>query len=94
VRAGAARRFARSDRVVVALDCYAPPGAPAPDLDARLLARDGRELAVLPLPALENGRLRFELPLSSLGIGVYIVRVHAKQGDASADQLLAFAVVR
>ena len=91
---GASRRFARSDRVVVVVDCYAPPGSAAPALDAHLLARDGRDLATLPLPAADNGRLRFELPLSSLGQGTYLVRLRATQGSYSTEQLVAFSIVR
>ena len=91
---GATRRFARTDRVVISFDCYAPPGAGVPALDARLLARDGRELATLPLSSFENGRARLELPLSSLGLGVYLVRVRATLADASAQQLVAFGIVR
>jgi hypothetical protein len=90
----ASRRFARSDRAIVVVDCYSAAGAGPLELDARLLTRDGRQLAVLPLPALDNGRLRFELPLGSLGLGTYVVKVHAKQADANAEQLLAFSIVR
>jgi VWFA-related protein len=91
---GATRRFARSDRVVVSLDCYAPAGAGAPSLDAELLARDGRVLAPLAVPALNAGRIRFELPLTSLGQGTYLVRVRAHLGEAAAEQILGFSIVR
>jgi VWFA-related protein len=90
---GATRRFARSDRVVVVLDCYVPPGSAPPALEAHLLARDGRELAPLGVPALEAGRIRFELPLTSLGQGTYLVRVRARIGVYSTEQLFAFTIV-
>lgn len=87
----AARRFGRSDRVVVALEWYGANGA-APALDAHLLTKDGRQLAELPLPNPTADSLRFELPIGSLGQGTYILRIRAKVGEATAEQLVAFTV--
>jgi VWFA-related protein len=88
----ATRKFTRSDRVLVALDCFGAAGAAAPDVDAHLLGRDGAELAPLPLPAPEGNTIRFELPLTSLGQGTYVLRLRARQGSATAEQLMAFTI--
>jgi VWFA-related protein len=90
---GATRRFARSDRVVVALECYAPLGG-SPEVTAHLLAKDGRELAPLALPPPAGVSVRFELPIGSLGQGTYILRVRARLGVNSVEQHVAFSVVR
>lgn len=90
---GATRRFARSDRVVVALECYAPAGT-QPDVQAHLVMKDGRELAPLPLPSPEHGSIRFELPVGSLGQGTYILRIRARVGPLVSEQHVAFAVAR
>lgn len=102
-RPSAVRRFARTDRVVVALDCYAPmprTGASGPsdsrtdrpEVEAHLLSKDGRELAPLPLPAGDGANVRFELPLSSLGQGTYLVRVRVRSRGSAAEQHLAFTI--
>jgi hypothetical protein len=59
-----------------------------------VLTREGRELTALPLPALENGYARFELPVGSLGQGTYILRVRAANGAEKAEQLTAIRVAR
>jgi VWFA-related protein len=88
----AMRRFARSDRVLVAVDCFGSPGAPPPELQAHLLGRDGAELAALPLPAPEGNTVRFELPLTSLGQGTYVLRFRASQGGTGVEQMVAFSI--
>jgi hypothetical protein len=59
-----------------------------------VLTREGRELTALPVPALENGYARFELPVGSLGQGTYILRVRAAHGTEQAEQLTAVRVAR
>jgi hypothetical protein len=88
---GATRRFARTDRVLVALACVAPAGA-TPQLQAHLLSKDGRELAPLPLPDMAGSAIRFELPVGSLGKGTYILRIRARAGNAGAEQHVAFSI--
>ena len=90
---GAERQFARSDRVVVAMDWYGREGG-TPEFQAHLLATDGRELAPLPLPPAGAGTLRFELPIGSLGHGTYLLRIRARLGDAAAEQHVAFGIAR
>jgi VWFA-related protein len=84
-------QFRRTDRVLVAVDCYTRGNEP-PTVEARVLSRDGRELTVLPLPPLEDGRLRFELPVGSFGQGTYLLRLRARIGAGSAEQLTGFRV--
>jgi VWFA-related protein len=87
----ASRRFSRTDRVLVAVDTYVTPGTPV-TLESHVLARDGRELAPLPLPAPEGITTRFELPLSSLGQGTYLLRIRAKTAAGFNEQVVAFRV--
>ena len=90
----AVRQFRRSDRVLVAVECYTSKPDAAPVLQAHILTREGRELTELPVPALENGAVRFELPVGSLGQGTYILRVRATQGTEQAEDMTAIVVAR
>lgn len=91
---GASRRFARTDRVIVALDCYTQAGGGQAAIEAHLLTRDGRELAPLPLPQATGTAIRFELPMTSLGQGTYILRIRARVGAEMAEQLVVFSLTR
>jgi hypothetical protein len=84
-------QFRRSDRVLVAVDCYTR-GDETPMVEAQVLSRDGRELTALPLPLLEGGRLRFELPAGSFGQGTYLLRVRARIQGGTTEQLTGFRV--
>jgi VWFA-related protein len=88
----ASRAFHRTDRVLVEAMCYAAGSEPV-DLSVALLEKGGRELAPLGVPALVNGRARFELPLTSLAPGTYILRVRAAAGDNHAERLTAFRLL-
>jgi hypothetical protein len=88
------RQFSRLDRVVVIVDCYGAKAADPIEFTAHVQTREGQELATLPTPAPENGRVRFEMPVGSLGQGTYILRLQAKVGAEETQQLLAFRVVR
>jgi VWFA-related protein len=90
----AVRQFSHSDRVLVSVECYTSRPGETPELSAHVLTREGRELTALPLPALENGYARFELPVGSLGQGTYILRVRAASGAEKAEQLTAIRVAR
>jgi hypothetical protein len=83
--------FRRTERALVVLECYAAAGATP---EAHILSRDGKELTPLPLPAAQDGRLKFELPVSSLGQGTYLLRVRLKAGDQTAEQVNAFQIVQ
>jgi VWFA-related protein len=90
----AVRQFRRSDRVLVAVDCYTLRPGDAPLVQAHVLTREGRELAELPVPALERGSTLFELPVGSLGQGTYILRVRATLGTEQAEDMTAIVVAR
>jgi hypothetical protein len=91
---GASRQYSRTDRVLVDIQCRPPkPGDPI-EFSAHVQTREGQELATLPTPPIENGRMRFELPVGSLGQGTYILRLQAKVGADQVQQLVAFHVGR
>ena len=54
----------------------------------------GSGITALPVPALDNGAVRFELPVGSLGQGTYILRVRATQGTEQAEDMTAIVVAR
>jgi hypothetical protein len=90
----ALRQFRRSDRVLVAIDCYASAPDAAPSVQAHILTRDGKELAELPVPALQNGSVLFELPVGSLGQGTYILRIRATLGADQTEDMTAIVIAR
>jgi hypothetical protein len=90
----AARQFSRSDRVLIDVECYTSKPGALPRLEAHIQTREGRELAKLPMPALEQGRARFELPVGSLGQGTYILRLRATLDSDQVEQLTAIVVAR
>ncbi len=90
----AVRQFRRSDRVLVALECYTSRPGDAPQVEAHVLTRDGKELTELPVPAPEAGTVRFELPVGSLGQGTYILRIRATLGTEQVEDLTAIVVAR
>ena len=90
----AARQFRRSDRVLVAVDCYTLRPGDVPVVQAHVLTRDGRELTELPVPALREGAVLFELPVGSLGQGTYILRVRATLGTEQVEDMTAIVVAR
>ena len=87
------RQFGRTERVLVDVECYAGGTGDTPKLEVHVTTRDGHELTALPVPDLVNGRARFELPVSSLGQGMYLLRIRAKLGSAETELLTAFRVV-
>jgi VWFA-related protein len=90
----AVRQFRRTDRVLVALDCYTPTPGDLPLIQAHVLTREGKELTELPVPALKDGAVLFELPVGSLGQGTYILRIRATLGTEQVDDMTAIVVAR
>ena len=87
----ASRRFRKTDRVVVDVECYAPADNAA--VTAQLLNGRGDPLADLAPAASANGHTRFTLPLTSVALGTYVIRLHARAGEHVAYQRVAFRVV-
>jgi hypothetical protein len=88
------RQFRRTDRVLVALDCYTPTPGDLPLIQAHVLTREGKELTELPVPALKDGTVLLELPVGSLGQGTYILRIRATLGTEQVDDMTAIVVAR
>lgn len=86
----ASRRLRKSDRLLVELEAYS---AGTHELVAELLNQRGEPLVTLPVPAPEGSRSRFELPLQSLAPAVYVLRVRATNGEASAEQHVPFRII-
>lgn len=84
--------FRRTDRVLIDTSASAQSGAPV-TFEVHILSREGKELTDLPVPAPEAGRLRFELPVRSLGQGTYLLRVRARAGGSATQWLTAFRVI-
>ena len=87
------RTFRQTDRVFVDLECYSSPGAGPVAVAAELLSADGKDLVSLPVPELNGGKRRFELPIRGLGKGTYLFRVRAKLGDEQVEHVTAFRVI-
>jgi VWFA-related protein len=86
----ASRAFRVTDRVLVEAEVFSDGPV---DLTAELLNQDGKSLVTLPVPPAANGKTRIALPLASLARSTYVLRIHAKSGDAQARQLAPFQVV-
>ena len=80
--------------MLVAVDCYTQRPEDAPQLQAHVLTRDGKELTELPVPALERGTVTFEVPVGSLGQGTYILRLRATLGAEQVDDMTAIVIAR
>lgn len=90
----AVRQFSHSDRVLVAVECYTSRAGETPELSAHVLTREGRDLTALPVPAVEQGYARFELPVGSLGQGTYILSIRATLGSDMTEQMTAIRIAR
>jgi len=88
----ASRRFRPTDRVFLDVTAY-PAAGETPAVTVELLGSQGASLVTLPVPALDAGRARVELPVRSLAQGTYVVRVRATLGDQAVERLEAFRVV-
>jgi VWFA-related protein len=82
------RNFARSDRIVLRVESYAPGGA-VPVVTARLLNRAGDSMADLPIKS-SNGTSELELPLANYAAGDYLIELTAKTESGTAQEVVAF----
>jgi hypothetical protein len=87
----ATRRFRKTDRVIVDVECYA--GDQAATVTAQLLNGRGDRLTDLNPSQAPNGRARFTLPLASVALGTYVLRLQAHVGEHQVFQRSAFQVV-
>ena len=86
----ASRRFRKTDRVVVDVECYAPGAA---TLTAELLNSRGDRLTTLDVPPVAHGRTRVTLPLASVAPGTYVLRLQASAGEHHIAHRSAFRVI-
>lgn len=88
----ASRAFRTTDRVLVEAEVFSNGDGPV-ELTAELLNQDGKPLVTLPVKPTDTGKSRIVLPLSSLARSTYVLRIHAKSGEAEARQLAPFQIV-
>lgn len=86
--------FRASDLVLVRLAATGPESEAV--VTAELQSRQGQRLFDLPVVRLAGGvgGCHVELPLRSLALGQYVLRITARDGDRESTQTSAFAVVR
>jgi len=89
----ASTRFGATDRVLVEIE-YQAFGGQTPEIKIDLLNAKGDLLRRLPASPPADGRLRMPLPINSLAISTYVLRIEAVAGNQSAQQWVAFRVVR
>jgi VWFA-related protein len=89
----ASNRFRSSERVLMAIECYAPDAA-SPELNVDLLNAKGDPLRALDIPPLVNGRTRIVVPVASLAPSVYVLRVRVSDGERTVEQMAAFRVAQ
>jgi hypothetical protein len=89
----ASREFSRTERLLVRVPVYGPPG-PSSALKARLLNRNGQpmnDLTITP-PADSTGEPQVDVPLAALVPGEYLIEVSAPAGGGDVKQLVGFRV--
>jgi VWFA-related protein len=91
--ATASTRFAATDRVLVEIECELPDGQ-TPGVTVELLNAKGDLLRALDSPPLSDGKVRMQLPVSSLANGTYVLRIHVSAGEQTSEQWVAFRVAR
>lgn len=89
----ASTRFGPLDRVLVEID-YQSLGGQTPQIKVDLLNAKGELLRTLPTPPPADGRVRMPLPVSSLANSTYVLRIEAVAGEQTAQQWVAFRIVR
>jgi VWFA-related protein len=89
----AVRDFSRTERLLVRVAAYGP-GNTSPPLKARLLNRTGQAMNDLTLitPAASATSSQFEVPLSGLAPGEYLIEITAGAEGADARELVGFRI--
>jgi VWFA-related protein len=87
----AAREFVRTDRVLVRVHAYGPPGD-RPVLTARLLNRAGDPMTDLAVGDPAPAGVAIEVPLVGLATGEYLLEITAALGTDTVRELTGFRV--
>jgi VWFA-related protein len=82
------RNFARSDRILVRAEAFAPGGA-TPVVTARLLNRAGTPMSDVPVRG-AAGTADLELALAQFAAGEYLLELTAKTATGTAQEMVAF----
>ena len=85
------RAFARTEKILVRIDAYAPGGT-QPTVNARLLNRGGTSMSDVAVQMLPTGAAQLELAPAALTTGEYILELTAKAEAGSAQELIAFRI--
>jgi VWFA-related protein len=88
-----ARDFSRTDRLLIRVPAYGPAGVPT--ITAKLLNRDGKSMADVPVAVAATAQTpaQIELALASLATGEYLLEITASGGGgADVKQLVGFRV--
>jgi len=88
----ATREFSRTDRMLVRVPTFGPAGT-SPTLSVHLLNRSGAAMSeISPTPGPKPDEQQFDVQLSSLAPGEYVVEIKATGDAGDAQQLVAFRV--
>jgi VWFA-related protein len=86
-----ARDFSRTDRLLIRVPAYGAAGPPT--LTARLLNRDGQQMADVPVAAsTAQTPAQIELALASLAPGEYLLEIKAAGDGGESKELVGFRV--
>src|SRR4051812_377223 len=88
----ASREFTRTDRLVVRVPVYGPPGA-TPPLKVHILNRAGNAMSELPVaPSAKPGEQQVELGVAALPPGEYVLEIKIGDQDSDAKELVGFRI--
>ncbi len=87
------REFSRADRLLIRVAAYGP-GVAKPTVSARILSRVGQVITTFAsAPSSPDGAASdFEVPLSGLAAGEYVLQIEAMGEGGDARELVAFRI--
>jgi VWFA-related protein len=88
-----AREFSRTERLIVRVPAYGPPGVPV-TVTSKLLSRSGQVMRGLDVRAAASERLsnQIDVPLAPLAAGEYLLEVTATCSAGDATERMPFRV--
>jgi len=88
----AGHEFSRADRLLVRVALYGDSADAT--VASRLVGRQGRQLAALPIAPLPGraGFYQIDLPLQSVAPGDYVIAIEASKGTERAETFVAIRV--